>query len=100
MSNEIELILKNMWAAPQHSQEFKRLTARIWAMLSPHARVTLNALVREGPLFDGDVPSKVGRNMLLDFRLATKVVVAGETGYQAATYDGFYVWKAGGNQKC
>jgi hypothetical protein len=38
---------------------------------------TLIALIRSGPLFDGDVPSKAGRNSLMDLELCTKVVVSG-----------------------
>lgn len=49
---------------------------------------TLVALVERGPLDDGDVPSKSGRNSLLDRGLAVRVVVNGQDGYTAATYDG------------
>lgn len=49
---------------------------------------TLVALVESGPLWDGDVPSKVGRDSLLQKDLAIRVVVKGEDGWQAATYKG------------
>jgi hypothetical protein len=49
---------------------------------------TLVALVEYGPLWDGDVPSKVGRDSLLQKDLAIRVVVKGEDGWQAATYKG------------
>ena len=49
---------------------------------------TLIALVEQGPLWDGDVPSKSGRNSLLERGYACKIVVRGEDGYQAATYSG------------
>jgi hypothetical protein len=49
---------------------------------------TLVALVERGPLEDGDVPSKTGRNILCELGLASKVVVKGQDGYQAATYEG------------
>lgn len=49
---------------------------------------TLVALVERGPLGDGDVPSKTGRNVLCEMGLACRIVVNGEDGYQAATYAG------------
>lgn len=49
---------------------------------------TLYAMHDTGPLFDGDVPSKSGRDALIDKRYAAKVVVNGEEGYNACTYRG------------
>jgi len=54
---------------------------------------TLVALVERGPLWDGDVPSKSGRNDLIDRGFATRVVVAGCDGYTAATYAGRDAYK-------
>jgi hypothetical protein len=55
---------------------------------------TLVALVERGPLWDGDVPSKSGRDSLIDSGLAVRVVVNGEDGWQAATYAGRDTYKA------
>ncbi|MBP6564013.1 MAG: hypothetical protein KA200_00210 [Burkholderiales bacterium] len=55
---------------------------------------TLQALVLNGPLWDGDVPSKSGRDSLIDRKLAVRIVVRGEDGYTAATYAGRDLWKA------
>jgi len=55
---------------------------------------TLIALVEQGPLWDGDVPSKAGRDALLAQGLAARVVVKGEDGWQAATYAGRDAYKA------
>lgn len=55
---------------------------------------TLIALVERGPLWDGDVPSKVGRDSLIAQGLAVRVVVKGEDGWQAATYAGRNAYKA------
>jgi len=55
---------------------------------------TLVALVELGPLWDGDVPSKAGRDRLLSSGLAVRVVVNGEDGWQAATYAGRDAYKA------
>lgn len=49
---------------------------------------TLVALVESGPLEDGDVPSKSGRDDLIHKGLAAKIMVNGRDGYQAATYAG------------
>lgn len=57
-------------------------------------RDTLIALVECGPLWDGDVPSKSGRDSLVANGLAAKIVVKGEDGWQAATYAGKEAYKA------
>ena len=49
---------------------------------------TLIALVEHGPVFDGDVPSKTGRDTLLRMGFAVKTVVKGESGYQVVTQKG------------
>lgn len=45
----------------------------------------LVALVEEGPLEDGDVPSKQGRNALIERGFAQRIVVKGDDGFTAAT---------------
>ncbi|MEY2875890.1 MAG: hypothetical protein RLZZ373_3261 [Pseudomonadota bacterium] len=61
--------------------------------LSPAERDTLTALQQRGPLCDGDLPSKTGRNALLSVGLAVKIVVQGEDGHNACTYAGHAVAK-------
>lgn len=51
-------------------------------------RDCIRAGYKHGPLFDGDVPSKSGRDRLLDKGYMAKVVVKGEDGYNACTYKG------------
>lgn len=53
----------------------------------------LVALVERGPLWDGDVPSKRGRDALIEQGLAIRVIVAGKDGYTAATYMGSDAYK-------
>jgi hypothetical protein len=68
----------------------------IWRGLSGAARDTLTCLCKHGPTYDGNVPSKSGRDELLQKKLAAKVVLANcEQGFQAATYLGSHVWKSG-----
>lgn len=62
--------------------------------LSSAERETLDALVVVGPLWDGDVPSKSGRDDLIDRGYAVRVVVKLEDGYTAATYAGRDAWTA------
>jgi hypothetical protein len=64
--------------------------------LSIAAVDTLTACYFNGPLFDGDVPSKSGRDSLLEDGLVAKVVVKGEQGYNACTQKGYWVLKARG----
>lgn len=45
--------------------------------------------LRSGPLADGDLVSKAGRDFLLEEGLMVKVLVNGEQGYQALTYKAF-----------
>lgn len=49
---------------------------------------TLLAAYKNGPLWDGDVPSKSGRDSLVRAGFLAKVVVKGESGYNACTYKG------------
>lgn len=51
-------------------------------------RDCIYAAYNNGPLFDGDVPSKVGRDRLLEKGYMAKVVVNGEDGYNACTHKG------------
>lgn len=55
---------------------------------------TLIGLVERGPLWDGDVPSKSGRDDLIDMGLAVRVVAKGADGYTAATYKGRDAYKS------
>jgi hypothetical protein len=49
---------------------------------------SLVALVEDGPLWDGNVPSKQGRDECIERGWAVRVVVKGNDGYTAATYAG------------
>jgi hypothetical protein len=49
---------------------------------------SLLALAKNGPCWDGDVPSKSGRDDLIDHGLAVRVIVKGEQGFTALTYAG------------
>jgi hypothetical protein len=62
---------------------------------------TLVALIERGPLWDGDVPSKSGRDDLVVAGLAVRIIVKGEDGYQAATLAGAAAYREHfGNADC
>lgn len=55
---------------------------------------TLRGLVENGPLFDGDVPSKSERDTLMEVGLCFKGVVKGENGFNVANQLAWYVHRA------
>lgn len=70
--------------------------ARMWNDLPSNAKETLRCLCICGPTYDGCVPSKTGRDTLLDKKMAAKIVIKNnEQGYQAATYLGSRVFRYG-----
>ena len=54
---------------------------------------TLACLVREGPLEEGNLPSKVQRDQLSALNIITPVMVKGKPGWWGATYGGERVLK-------
>lgn len=78
------------------ADDWEEEARRDWASLSGAEKDTLIALCRHGPLWDGDVPSKNGRDGLLAKGMAAKIVMANNAqGYQAATYKGSRAYKYG-----
>jgi hypothetical protein len=68
----------------------------LWRSLSGAARDTIHCLFKYGPTYDGNVPSKLGRDELLDKKLAVKMCMKmGEDGYQALSYLGNRVYRRG-----
>lgn len=56
--------------------------------MSNGERDTIRAAFKCGPIYDGDVPSKSGRDSLLKDGFMAKVVVNGEDGFNACTHKG------------
>lgn len=56
---------------------------------------TLIACVERGPVWEGDVPSKRQRGILMDLGLVQPVLVKGEFGYAAATHSLGHLVNAG-----
>jgi len=63
------------------------------SQLDAGQRDTLIASFNSGPLDDGCVPSKAGRDELLKSGLIAKTIKCGEWGYNACTYKGAWVAK-------
>lgn len=77
------------------SEELKRachLIVEVQAMNGAE-RDCIYAAYQRGPLDDGDVPSKSGRNSLLEKGYMAKVVVKGEDGYNACTHKGGWAYR-------
>lgn len=53
----------------------------------------LNACFERGPLYDGDIPSKSGRDNLLEAGYISKIIVNGEEGFNACTYKGAQAYR-------
>ncbi len=72
---------------------FRRVERLALRVVDERALDTLVALVEEGPLSDGSIPSKNQRDLLFSLGLAYVVMVNGDDGYQAAVGLGRDVYK-------
>jgi hypothetical protein len=75
-------------------EEFENECLDKWVALTPREREVLKCLCKDGPLWDGDIPSKQGRDSLLDKNLAVRAMFKDQFGYTVATYAGGHVWRA------
>lgn len=73
-------------------KEAVKLIVEVQAMNSG-MRDCIRAAYLNGPIDDGDVPSKSGRDALLTSGYISKVVVRGEQGFNACTYKGASAYK-------
>lgn len=91
-------MIKLLFEAAGITPELATHSELMWAIdlideaqkLDSAARDTLRAAYLNGPLFDGDVPSKAGRNDLIGKGLIAKVIVKGDDGFNACTQRGFW----------
>lgn len=91
----------NWIAAMQYviEEEKKTNAAGLIALLSEDQLETLIKCMNDGPLADGDVPSKSAVKELIDLQLVVKVVSNGEPGYNACKYEGYQLYKLSGAEK-
>lgn len=84
------------WDVTLNSSEENEMALK-WLALARSAKGNavdcIKAAFARGPLYDGDVPSKAGRDWCLEQDLIAKVIVRGEWGYNALTYKGAWVNK-------
>lgn len=87
-------VLHESVALSTDSELKKALELIIYAQdLDSRESDTLRAAFKHGPLFDGYVPSKTGRDSLIGKGLMCKVVVKGQDGQNAVTQAGYWVHK-------
>lgn len=76
--------------------DYEAAARAVWATLTGAEKDVLIALCKHGPLWDGDVPSKTGRDALVGKGLAARIVIKDcQGGYQAATAHGGNVYRWG-----
>lgn len=93
----LKSLLEAIYESPETStpEELKRaceLIIRVQAMTSAE-RDVIRCTWLYGPSYDGDIPSKSGRDILLAEGFVAKVVVKGEQGFNACTYRGHAAYR-------
>lgn len=96
MQSLMATALRSLDADDYDIQDIAAFTVQ--ALLPSDEREVLDQLIDKGPVWDGDVVSKAGRDGLLEKELAVKCVAKGTDGYQVATYRGLQIAKAGGRK--
>lgn len=79
-------------SSPEELTKACKLIVRAQEMKS-HEYDVIIAAFKHGPLHDGDVPSKSGRDSLLSEGYIAKVIVRGEDGFNALTYRGSAIYR-------
>jgi len=92
MSDQLQAALKHMHPI---DDRYTAAAALVWDALCEGQREQLKQLLFQGPVWDGNVVSKVYCWDLVKLGLATRVCFLGKQGYVAATPQAFTVWKRG-----
>lgn len=94
---DMEFLDRNdRWGSPEYDQAARDA----WSLINGAHREVLTQLLFDGPVWDGDIISKVHRDDLIRWGLATRCCFKGQQGYTAATYVAFTVRKRGtGSEK-
>ena len=69
--------------------------AIVWDALDSGQCESLKQLLFQGPVWDGNVPSKSARDDLIRWGLAARCCFMGDQGYTVATYPAFSIFKQG-----
>ena len=78
--------------SPEEIKKNIELIAKVQEMSSGE-RETIIATFKQGPLYDGDIPSKTSRDALVSDGFISKVIVKGEDGFNACTYKGLRAYR-------
>lgn len=79
-------------SSPEEIKEACELIIRTQAMTDAE-RDVLRATYKDGPLWAGDLPSKSGRDTLMEDGFVEHVVVKGEDGHYACTSKGAWAYR-------
>lgn len=90
-----EAQIKNALVNMQSDEGYFTYGAVVWDALNSGQREVLKRLLFQGPVWDGNVPSKTARDDLIGYGLATRCCFLGEQGYTAATYAAYSVFDQG-----
>lgn len=95
LSDEDNMLLRAVGYEPSLNGLIENAAAAEWLWIARRlrrdTRDCLFAAYENGPLFDGDLPSKGGCKHAMRLGLMTKVVYHGEEGYNAVTGKGAWV---------
>lgn len=90
----VQSALALMTVADPGSEEQIYTARQAWQYLEKKGLCEqLHQLLFSGPVYDGDVISKSGRDQLLKLKLAVRCCVGGEQGYTAASYSAYTVYR-------
>ena len=91
----VQALVNSLFDIDQCEPEWDQAAADAYNAMASGHREVLKQLVETGPVWDGDVIAKSYRDDLLEWKLATRVVVRNEQGFTGATYTGWSVLKRG-----
>lgn len=93
--DQLRCAIEKLEKLDQCDPEWDKAAVSMYNAMSSSHQEALGQLVRTGPVEDGDVISKACRDDLLDWGLASRVVVKNQQGYTAANYMGWSVLRHG-----
>lgn len=87
--------LAEMEAAEFGSRTYDDAAYSVWLAIESAGREQLVQLLKHGPVYDGDVVSKLNRDALIQCGIAVRCCFRGEQGYTAARYIAFTLHSVG-----
>ena len=87
-------LIKELMSYCQCSTKYEETLKSVTRLLPSSHKEELINLNNNGPVYDGDVISKVIRDDLLEWGFASRAMIKGNSGYTVANYRGFDLFKA------